>query len=136
MQKSKMPRVEWAFFCERAERDEGNFLNITKLLHTIQAIANPDIGINFDFVFGLDGEPLSKHRLELKVVRPSGHFKVLGPLEIQFNASGFFDGNVEMKGMPIAETGDYRMEFRFDGESTPSHVATLRVLPAHLDVSR
>lgn len=58
----KRPRIEWAFFCGTAERDAGQFINATKIVHSLHAVA--EVGVNFDFVFGLDGEPGAQPRCD------------------------------------------------------------------------
>jgi hypothetical protein len=129
------PRIEFAFFCAKAERDDRKFINVTRVLHTVMGFAGRDITFDVALVFGVEGPPNTTHQLLLRMVRPKGEFKSSRPLDLQIGRSGLVDNTVVMDGLPIRDPGDYRMEFRFNGESEPSHVATLRVLPPPSDVS-
>ena len=85
--------------------------------------------------FGLDATPGTATSLALRELTPRGHATDLGPTVLDL-PTGFYIQKVDLLGLPIREIGEYSMEFRFDGESEPSHVTRLKVTGPEVGVSQ
>ena len=129
------PVVRFAFFCGRAKRNDKGFIDATHLFRTFPRVADRQTGVNIAFVFCVDGMQQSTSIVELALVTPTGKRAEIGRFELDLS-TGSMDGVLELGGMSVREVGEYGMEFRFDGEKQPSHVARLRIVAPEVGMSQ
>ena len=134
MAKTKQPRIEWAIFCEHAERDGLGFLNLTKVHRTVPLLKSDNLGVPMFLVFAVSGEPGSKFPITLAMVWPSGK-RVPNTVNLQLSNNGYLEVVVNMTPLLTNELGQLRAEFRFAERSpAPNHVATLLIVDAPFSV--
>ena len=135
MSQEQRPQVRFAFFCGEVTRNADGLPDATHLFRTLPRIPDKNTRVKIAMVFGVDGSPGTTTSLALRLVTPSGHPTELGVARLDLR-TGFHDQEVELRGMPIREIGEYSMEFRFDGEAEPSHVALLRATGPEVGMSQ
>jgi hypothetical protein len=125
--------VEWALFCDHAERDGLGFLNLTRLKRTVPRVPGENVGIPMFLVFGVSGEPNTKATLHITIVWPNDH-KVSHSIPLELRSTGYIDVNADMTPLVVNQIGELRAEFRFGNDSSPCYVAALRIVDAEFSI--
>jgi hypothetical protein len=120
------PKVEWAVFCKRAERDGLGFLNLTNVMRSVPMVPGKNVGVPMFLAFGVSAPPRTEATLFLTLVWPHER-RIANSVILDVGESGFIDVAADMGNLPVDQLGDLRAEFRFSEGGEPSHVAILRI---------
>lgn len=123
------PRIEWALFCERAERDHLGFFTLRGVKTYVPRIREEG-GVHALWLALCVCLGESRHaKFRIDFVWPGGR-RLTNHVELTSAVMGCTDGAVDLSPMSVPDLGDFRAEFTFDGEMAPSHVAILHVVDA------
>ncbi|MEP7307321.1 MAG: hypothetical protein ABJA98_17570 [Acidobacteriota bacterium] len=129
------PRIEWALFAERAERDDLGFLNLSQVRRWLPRIPGEPVGIRLSLVFGLSTTPHSTTMVQLTVLWPQGDL-ITSPVRVAVKDAHFADVVVKFPSVPVHEVGMVRVEFRLNDQAEPNYVTQLAILDTPFSLVR